>query len=470
MFANLWMPVYATPFSILDGSTMSEQYTGSSDEARKALMDRMQGGDMTVSNKDVLEAFAIDPHYDPYSIPLDKMDPVHPALFTHDTLWAHFERLRKEDPVHYTKESMVGPYWSVTNYKDIMYVDTHHELFSSKATLGGITLGGIPDRDDEFSLPMFIMEDPPKHDAQRMVVSPMFVPKQLTDLEPLIRERAAQILNSLPINKEFNWVQEVSMELTAQMLATLFDIPQEDRLKLILWSDTSQNIADPDFFETPEEGFKILFECLTYFQEIYERRKTEPAKFDLISMLAHDESTNNMSPQELLGNVLLLIVGGNDTTRNSISGGVLALNQYPEQYEKLLQNPGLIPKMIPEIIRWQSPVAHMARTALEDTELGGKQIKKGDRVCMWYISGNRDEDAIENANEFIIDRENPRQHTAFGYGVHRCVGNRLAEMQLRVIWEEIMKRFSKVEVTGEVKYLASSFIHGIRELPVTLRD
>jgi cytochrome P450 len=241
-------------------------------------------------------------------------------------------------------------------------------------------------------------------------------------------------------------------------------------MKLIEWSDTIQNLGDPEHFENVDEGFQILFQCLAYFQELYEQRKHEPAAFNLISMLAHDPSTNNMDPQELLGNVMLLIVGGNDTTRNSISGGVLALNQNPDQYEKLLQNPGLIPKMVPEIIRWQSPVAHMARTAMEDVEIGGKLIKKNDRVCMWYISGNRDEEAIPNANQFIIDRDNPRQHTAFGYGVHRCVGNRLAEMQLRVIWEEIMKRFPRVEVTSDPKLLASSFIHGIRELPVTIRD
>ena len=448
---------------------MVTQYVGSSDEERKALVSRTRSGDLTISNREMFEAFKIDPNYDAYGVPLDKMDPVHPALFANNTLWPHFERLRKEDPVHYTEDSMVGPYWSVTKYEDIMYVDTHHDLFSSKATLGGISLGGVPDQDNEFSIPMFIMEDPPKHDAQRMVVTPMFLPKQLVSLEPLIRERAGQILDSLPIGEEFNWVRSVSVELTAQMLATLFDIPQEDRMKLILWSDTSQNIGDPEYFETPEEGFQILFDCLNYFQQLYDQRKTEPQKFDLISMLAHDESTNNMSPQELLGNILLLIVGGNDTTRNSISGGVLALNQNPSEYEKLIQNPGLIPKMVPEMIRWQSPVAHMARTALQDTELGGKKIKKGDRVCMWYISGNRDKDSIDNADSFIIDRDNPRQHTAFGYGVHRCVGNRLAEMQLRVIWEEIMKRFSKIEVTGEPKYLASSFIHGITDLPVTVK-
>lgn len=425
---------------------------------------------MTVSNREVMDAFAIDPHHDPYAIALEEVDPSHPALFQNDSFWKHFERLRAEDPVHYHENSMFGPYWSITKYSDIMYVDTHHNEFSSLQKKGGIALGGVPDREDEYSLPMFIQEDPPKHDAQRKVVTPMFIPRQLADLEPLIRERAGNILDNLPRNEEFNWVREVSVELTAQMLATLFDVPQEDRMKLIEWSDTIQALGDPEQFENPDEGFQILFQCLAYFQEIYERRKTEPPKFDLISMLAHDESTNNMEPQELLGNVMLLIVGGNDTTRNSISGGVLALNQNPDQYEKLLQNPGLIPKMVPEIIRWQSPVAHMARTAMCDVELGGKLIKKNDRVCMWYISGNRDEDAIENANQFIIDRTNPRQHTAFGYGVHRCVGNRLAEMQLRVIWEEIMKRFGRVEVTGEPEYLASSFIHGIKELPVTLRD
>lgn len=448
---------------------MSEQQK----ELRQSLRDRQLAGDMTVSNREIMEAYAIDPHYDPYSVPLNEMDPAHPSLFEHDTLWPHFERLRKEDPVHYTEDSMFGPYWSVTKYMDIMYVDTHHQLFSSEERMGGIALGGSPgdaQQDEQYRLPMFIQEDPPHHDEHRKVVSPMFTPKNLADLQPLIRERASNILDNLPRNEEFNWVREVSVELTGQMLATLFDVPQEDRMKLIHWSDTTSNIGNPDYFDTPEQGFMELFQCLAYFTEFYEARKKEEPKFDLISMMAHDPSTNNMTPQELLGNVLLLIVGGNDTTRNSITAGVLKLNENPEQYQKLMQNPGLIPKMVPEIIRMQSPVAHMARTALQDTELGGKKIKEGDRVAMWYISGNRDETYIDNPNEFIIDRPNPRQHTAFGYGVHRCVGNRLAEMQLRTIWEEIMKRFSKVEVVGDPVYLPSSFIHGIRELPVILRD
>ncbi len=190
---------------------------------------------------------------------------------------------------------------------------------------------------------------------------------------------------------------------------------------------------------------------------------------DLISILAQSEATKNMPPNEFLGNMLLLIVGGNDTTRNSISGGVLALNEHPAEYDKLLANPSLIPKMVPEMIRWQSPVAHMCRTAVIDVELGGKTIRAGDKVVMWYISGNRDSDAIPDADQFIIDRVNPRHHLSFGYGIHRCVGNRLGEMQLTVLWEEILKRFKRIEVVDDPEYLRSNFIHGIRDLPVQIK-
>ena len=450
---------------------MAVQHIEADSTKRRELGERLSKGDMTVSNREISEAYAIDPHFDVNKIPLDDLDPSHPSLFASDTMWEHFARLRKEDPVHYHEKSSVGPYWSVTKYKDIMQVDKSHDVFSSQQRLGGIVLGGVArEEDDDFALPMFIQEDPPKHDDQRNVVSPLFIPRNLFELEPLIRERIGDILDNLPRNEEFNWVRHVSVDLTAQMLATIFGIPQEDRMKLIHWSDTVANLSDPEVFENTEAGFQVLFECLAYFSEHYEARKKEEPRFDLLSLMAHDPSTNNMSPQELLGNVILLIVGGNDTTRNSISGGVLALNQNPDQYEKLLQNPGLVPKMVSEIIRWQTPLAHMARTALSDTELGGKQIKKGDRVAMWYISGNRDEDYIQNPDKFIIDRPNPRTHMSFGFGVHRCVGNRLAEMQLKVTWEEINKRFSKVEVTGEPVLQKSSFVHGIRELPVTLRE
>ena len=314
---------------------------------------------------------------------------------------------------------------------------------------------------------MFIMEDPPKHDEQRKVVQPMFTPQNLADLEPLIRERAGYILDQLPPGETFNWVREVSVELTGRTLATLFNVPQEDRHKLIHWSDTVERLGDPDYFETPEDGFKELWTCWEYFDSVWKDRLANPGS-DLISMLAHGDSTKNMPPNEYLGNMLLLIVGGNDTTRNSISGGVLALNQHPSEYDKLMADSSIIPNMVSEIIRWQSPVAHMARTAMEDTELGGKQIKKWDKVAMWYVSGNRDEDKIPQANDFLIDRAGARHHLSFGFGIHRCIGNRVGEMQLRVLWEEILKRFKRVEVVGDPTYLRSNFIRGITDLPVVV--
>ncbi len=426
------------------------------------------------SNKDLWAEWTIDPHRNPADVPLADLDPSHPDLFAANTVLPYFERLRKEDPVHYCEHSPSGPYWSVTKFDDIMSVDTNHKVFSSDIRNGGIRLGGYvmdEEPDPATYLPMFIMEDPPKHDEQRKVIQPKFTPDSLRDLSGLIRERAGAILDNLPRNEEFNWVRTVSVELTGQMLATLFDIPQEDRHKLIHWSDTVERLSDPSYFESVEEGFQELWKCFEYFDAVWKERAARPEPgTDLISMLVHGDSTKNMPPNEYLGNMLLLIVGGNDTTRNSISAGVLALNQHPDEYKKLLDNKDLIPNMVSEIIRWQSPVAHMCRTAMEDTEIGGKKIKRHDKVCMWYVSGNRDEDVIPRANEFLIDRPNARHHLSFGFGIHRCVGNRLGEMQLNILWEEILKRFSKIELVGEPQYLKSSFIRGITDLPVKVFD
>jgi cytochrome P450 len=400
-----------------------------------------------------------------HDIALDKINVSQPELFRTNSFWPYFERLRREDPVHYCAESDYGAYWSITKYNDIMAVDTNHQVFSSEASLGGITLRN---QQADFLLPMFIAMDQPKHDKQRKVVSPIVAPENLERLEGTIRSRAAKMLDELPRGETFDWVDRVSIELTTQMLATLFDFPFEDRRKLTSWSDVATAIPGHGIIDTDDQRRAELMECAAYFTELWNQRVNSEPKGDLISMMAHSDVTRNMEPREFLGNIILLIVGGNDTTRNSITGGLLALNENPDQYRKLVDNPSLIESMVPEIIRWQTPLAHMRRTALADIEFRGKQIKKGDKVAMWYVSGNRDEEAIENPNAFIIDRPNVRRHLSFGFGIHRCLGNRLAELQLKIIWEEIFRRFPRIEVMGEPRRVLSAFVKGYESLPTRI--
>ncbi|MGL4543676.1 MAG: cytochrome P450 [Polymorphobacter sp.] len=398
-----------------------------------------------------------------YALPLAELNPARPEQFQNDTMWPWFDRLRAEDPVHYTAESNYGPYWSITKYNDIMAVDTNHAAFSSE---GGITIASQDG--DQGPLPMFIAMDPPKHDEQRTAVNPAVSPFNLARLEPLIRERAAKILDALPIGEEFDWVDKVSMELTAMTLATLFDMPQEDRRKLTYWSDVVTAVPGQGLIDTLEQKMAIFVEYHAYFTELWNQRVNAEPAGDLISMLAHAPATRNMAPREYFGNIVLLTVGGNDTTRNTISGSVLALNQNPDQYAKLRANPDLITSMVSETIRWQTPLPHMRRVATRDIEFQGKQIRKGDKVVMWYVSGNRDDSVIDRPNDYIIDRARPRQHLSFGFGIHRCVGNRLAELQLTIIWQEILKRFPTIEVVAEPKRVFSTFVKGYESMRVII--
>jgi cytochrome P450 len=402
-----------------------------------------------------------------YALPLAELNPAQPALFEHDAMWPVFERLRREDPVHYTAESEYGPYWSITKFNDIVAIDTNHQVFSSDYLRGGITITGGTTNFEP--LPMFIAMDPPRHDVQRKAVSPAVAPQQLAAMAPQIRERAAAILDGLPIGKEFDWVDLVSKELTAMTLATLFGAPQKDRRRITYWSDVVTAIPMPGaIVETFEDKMRIFDEYNAYFVGLWNEKVNAAPQGDMISMLAHHPETRNMAPREYFGNVVLLTVGGNDTTRNTISGSILALNQNPEQYAKLRANPALIPNMVSETIRWQTPLAHMRRTALRDYEFEGKKIREGDKVIMWYVSGNRDDEVIANPDDYIIDRERARHHVSFGFGIHRCVGNRVAELQLTIIWEEILKRFPEVIVTGEPKRTYSTFVKGYETLPVII--
>ena len=403
---------------------------------------------------------------DPAQVPIDQIDVSQAELYEQDAHWPFFEPLREEAPVHYCADSAFGPYWSATRFEDIVHVDKNHEIFSSQPTIL------LADQPEDFELESFIAMDPPRHEVERGAVQPVMAPANLKALEPVIRARVQQILDELPIGETFDWVDRVSIELTTQMLATLFDFPFEERRKLTYWSDIA--VATPEltgsFKVTEEQRRAELGECVKAFAGLWQERASKPPGNDLISMLAHADGTRDMisRPMDFLGTLLLLIVGGNDTTRNSISGGVVALNEFPEQFEKIRNDPALIPNMVSDVIRWQTPVIHMRRRATQDTELKGQLIKKDDKVVMWYVSGNRDPDVIKEPHRLDVERERARHHVAFGFGIHRCMGNRLAEMQLKIAWEEIAQRFKQIEIVEAPVRLCSNFIRGYSELQVRL--
>ncbi|MEM8922660.1 MAG: cytochrome P450 [Actinomycetota bacterium] len=396
------------------------------------------------------------------------INPVNPHLFKEDRWQEHFARLRAEDPVHFNELDSAGRFWSVTKYDDVRAVDGDWETYSSAK---GITLG-LSERaaadEPQTQLTPFISMDPPDHTQQRKTVRSVSAPKNLRNIEPMIRERTGALLDSLPEGETFDWVDTVSIELTTLMLATLFDFPMEDRRMLTRWSDIVFAIPEPGgVVETQQQKIDELFGCVAYFERLWQERRGGDG-YDLVTMLANGEATKDMSPFDHLGNLLLLIVGGNDTTRNTMTGSIYGLNKFPDQYDKLMANPDLIEKFVPEIIRWQTPLSYMRRTATKDTELGGKQIKQHDQILMWYISANQDEDVFDDAWAIDLDRPNADRQLSFGYGIHFCMGSRVAELQLRVLWEELLQRFERVEVQDEPERVFSSFVHGYSKLPVTV--
>ena len=407
-----------------------------------------------------------------------KWDVSRSDIYYENTWQPIFREMREAGPLHYIPDSPFGPYWAVVQHKAIQHIEALPDLFSSSWEYGGITiLNRLTEEElaesgvDRRELPMFIAMDRPEHTGQRRTVAPKFTPSGMAEMEGEIRARTGELLDTLPRGETFDWVDTVSIELTTGMLAILFGFPWEDRRLLTFWSDWSGDTELATVRELDQMRWGFLHEMGAYFQSLWvERTHDEEPGDDLISMMIHSEAMNQMRPEEFMGNLVLLIVGGNDTTRNTMSGIIHYLDKFPDQRALFEQNPDLIPNAVQECLRMQTPLAHMRRTCTEDTEQFGQKIKKGDKVVLWYLSANRDEEVFENPDTLDITRENARRHIAFGYGIHRCVGARLAELQLRVLLEEMHKRRMRVNVVGETERVRANFVHGFRKLEVEVSE
>ena len=388
------------------------------------------------------------------------------ALYVDDTWRAPFAQLRADAPVSWREVSPFGGYWSVATHALVQEVEVHPEIYSSRWDLGNIT---IADSVGGSEFPNFIAQDPPIHTAQRKVIAPAFSPSQIVKLEAQVRARTSELFAGLPRGATFDWVERVSIPLTLGMLCILFDFPFEEWRDIKRWSDYASGVsADNLNDEYRAEFLAQMTEMLARFDRELDARRALPPSDDLLSRMVHSEAMGNMDVMERIANIALLIVGGNDTTRNSMSALVEAFDRYPGELERLRADPSLIPNAAQEIIRWQSPVTHMRRTALSATELGGQAIAAGDKIVLWYISANRDETVFADAEKFDVGRSNARRHLGFGHGIHRCVGARLAEVQLAAVIGEIASLGVAVEPRGPATRLASPFLHGFTAMPVTI--
>ena len=386
------------------------------------------------------------------------MDVSDPALYEAQTFHPLFRTLRDEDPVHFCPESRFGPYWAITRYEDILAVDMNHRAFSSAA--GGISIFDSS-VDDNSS---FINMDPPDHKVHRGAVTPVFSSANLAAMEDEVRGRVERILDQVPLNQPFDWVALVANELPLQMLSTLFGIPEADPYHMLYWTNAQVAIIGGEPRDEVEAAKHPSF--TDYFLQLRARRSSEQgAGADLVSHLVRGDA--QISDRQFLNHLRLLVVGANDTTRTSIAGGLEAVIRQ-DLYGELRRNPNLLPTAVNEIIRFVTPVVHQRRTAVADCEVGGRTIRAGDKVVMFYVSGNRDERAFARPDELVLDRTEPRS-LSFGSGIHHCIGFRLARMQMEHMWRGMLERFSGFELAGEATRTRSNFVQGYLSMPVVAR-
>jgi linalool 8-monooxygenase len=396
-----------------------------------------------------------------------------PDLYVSGAPHEVFTWLRREDPVHWNPVTNGRGFWSITKYDDIVAISKNPDVFSSAREHGGHriydeNIVGTAGMGAEETEAPFISMDPPEHNRYRRMISPGFGPSRLKALEEQIHDRVCNILDRLGTRKECEFVTEVAAELPIQVLAELLGIPQTDRLQLFDWSNSMIAEDDPELRKGPEETAADVRAMIEYSGRLWDERVANPGP-DLISMLIHpDPDGEVMSKERYLGTFILLVAAGNETTRNSISGGLITLAQFPEQRQRLADNPDLYRTAAAEIIRYVSPVMHMRRTAIADSVVRGQTIRRGDKVIMWYVSANRDEQIFTNPFGFDLTRAEATQ-LGFGVGQHFCLGARLAELQLRIFFTEFLRRYPKAEPSGPIRRMRSNFVAGIKEMPVRLR-
>jgi len=384
-----------------------------------------------------------------------------------------FKRLREEAPIYWHEESLdfEPGFWALTKHEDIVRVSKDPMTFSS-AVGGHLMTMGDPEVVDPSAVAAIIGNmigmDPPDHQIYRKMVAPSFTPKAIRTLEGDMRLKIRELLENVEGKGEFNFVTEISEQLPLWVLCEMMGIPESERPKI---RDLVNNLTDASIQQDPNNAFQIWVNYMELFKmgrDMIEERRKSPTD-DLMSVVANTKIEGGELPPELLdGFFLLMVIAGNETTRNTLTGGLMALTDNPEEREKLLRDPALISNATDEMLRWVTSVIYFRRTATKDTNIRGQDIKAGDKVVMWYGSANRDEDIFEDGHLFRVDRENAKKHLAFGAGEHLCLGNRLGHMQIRILFEELLDRFPNIHSTSDPVRIPSNFLAGISELKVRI--
>jgi len=393
-----------------------------------------------------------------------------PLVFENKVPHEWFTHLRHDAPVYRHPEPGGPGFWVITRYDDVVEVGRDGVTYSSEQSRGGVVaLEDVEASNDLASEGrMMLTMDAPDHTRYRSLVNRGFTPRMINALTTHIREMVAKILDPAIEKRDCDFVTDVAAELPLQVIAEMLGVPFEDRHKLFEWSNRMIGSRDPEYAVSQEKVRQAAIEMYMYSNELARQRRDQP-RDDLVTVLLNaDLEGDKLSEMDFNLFFLLLAVAGNETTRNAMSHGMNALIEYPEQFAMLAKDPSLVPSATEEILRWASPVMYFRRNVTRDTELRGQKIKAGDKVSIWYVSANRDEEIFPDPFTFNI-RRTPNQHVAFGGGgPHFCLGASLARLEMSILFEELVKRVSSVERTGPVKRLRSTFINGLKHLPVRL--